>query len=105
MNVLVLMSDHHRFDALGCLANPLSHTPNLDRLAEQSVRFEVCYNQSPVCSPALHSLATGRYAHAHGVLTNSSMPYPDVYDCTRVAVFGLSAGSFGTYALERSQCG
>ncbi|MDE2829043.1 MAG: sulfatase-like hydrolase/transferase, partial [Gemmatimonadota bacterium] len=33
MNVLVLMSDHHRFDALGCLGNPLAHTPNLDRLA------------------------------------------------------------------------
>jgi arylsulfatase A-like enzyme len=79
MNVLVLMSDHHRFDALGCLGNPLAHTPNLDRLAEQSVRFEGCYNQSPVCSPARHSLATGRYAHAHGVLTNSSMPYPGMY--------------------------
>lgn len=79
MNVLVLMSDHHRFDALGCLGNPLAHTPNLDRLAEKSVRFDQCYTQSPVCSPARHSLATGKYVHAHGVFTNNSMPYPGMY--------------------------
>lgn len=76
VNILVLMCDHHRFDALGCLENPLAHTPNLDRLAAQSVRFENCYDQSPVCAPARHSLATGRYAHAHGVLNNGVKPYP-----------------------------
>ena len=75
-NVLVLMCDHHRFDALGCLGNPLARTPNLDRLAARSVRFDNCFSQSPVCAPARHSLATGRYAHAHGVVTNDSMPHP-----------------------------
>ena len=29
MNVLVIMCDHHRYDALGCLANPVAHTPEL----------------------------------------------------------------------------
>jgi len=75
-NILVLMGDHHRFDALGCLGNPMAHTPNLDRLAARSVRFAQCYTQSPVCAPARHSLATGRYVHAHGVRTNRDMPYP-----------------------------
>jgi len=76
MNILVLMCDHHRFDALGCLGNPLAHTPYLDKLASQSVRFDNCFTQSPVCAPARHSLATGRYVHAHGVITNSHLPYP-----------------------------
>jgi len=76
MNVLVLMCDHHRFDALGCMDNALAHTPNLDRLAEESVRFDNCFTQSPVCAPARYSLATGRYAHAHGVITNRHRPYP-----------------------------
>ena len=79
MNVLVLMCDHHRFDALGCLGNPLADTPNLDKLAERSIRFENCYNQSPVCAPARHSLATGRYAHAQGVITNRHQPYPGMH--------------------------
>lgn len=76
MNVLVLMGDHFRFDAMGCMGNTLANTPNLDRLADQSVRFDQCFTQSPVCSPARHSLATGRYAHAHGVLDNGCMPMP-----------------------------
>lgn len=75
-NVLVLMGDHHRYDALSCLGNPLAHTPNLDRLAASSVRFDRCYNQAPVCAPTRHSLATGRYCHAHGVITNRHKPYP-----------------------------
>ncbi len=79
MNVLVLMCDHHRFDALGCLGNPLAHTPNLDKLAERSVRFENCFDQSPVCAPARHSLATGRYAHAQGVITNRHLPHPGMH--------------------------
>jgi arylsulfatase A-like enzyme len=75
-NILVLMCDHHRFDALSCLGNPLAHTPNLDRLAARSVRFASCYNQAPVCAPTRHSLATGRYCHAHGVITNRHRPFP-----------------------------
>jgi len=76
MNVLVIMCDHHRYDALGCLGNPLAHTPNLDRLAAESMRFGECYNQSPVCAPARHSLATGQYAHRHGVIGNPYKPFP-----------------------------
>jgi len=75
-NVLVLMCDHHRFDALSCRGNPLAHTPNLDRLASESVCFDSCYNQSPVCAPARHALATGRYCHANGVITNHHKPFP-----------------------------
>jgi choline-sulfatase len=40
------------------------------------VRFENCYNQAPVCAPTRHSLATGRYCHAHGVITNQHRPFP-----------------------------
>ncbi len=75
-NILVLMCDHHRWDALSCLGNPLAHTPHLDRLAARSIRFASCYNQAPVCAPARHSLATGRYCHAHGVVTNRHRPLP-----------------------------
>ena len=75
-NILVLMCDHHRFDALSCLGNALARTPNLDRLVSRGVRFGNCFTQSPVCAPARHSLATGRYAHAHGVINNNHKPFP-----------------------------
>jgi len=75
-NFLVIMGDHVRPDALSCVGNPLARTPHLDSLAARSVRFENCFTQAPVCSPARHSLATGRYVHAHGVRNNKDKPYP-----------------------------
>jgi choline-sulfatase len=74
MNVLVLMGDHFRADALGALGNPLARTPNLDRLLGESVRFSRAICQAPVCAPTRHSLATGRYCCDHGVLSNNHQP-------------------------------
>jgi arylsulfatase A-like enzyme len=74
-NILVLMGDHHRHDAMGWTGNPVAVTPNLDRLAQDACRFTNCFNQSPVCSPARHSINTGQYAHRHGVLHNHVFPY------------------------------
>lgn len=76
MNVVVLMGDHFRADALGALGNPLARTPNLDRLAGESVRFSQAFCQAPVCAPTRHSLATGRYCCDHGVLSNRHTPRP-----------------------------
>jgi len=95
-NVLVLMCDHWRHDAFGALGNPLAHTPNLDRLLGQSVRFADAFNQAPVCSPTRHSLATGRYVHAHGVLNNHVRNYPGMYTIAHhLAPRGWRALQFG----------
>lgn len=74
MNVLVLMCDQLRYDALGCQGNPYVHTPNLDRLAARSVRFTRAYCNSPLCGPTRHSLATGLYPYQHGVINNVVLP-------------------------------
>jgi len=60
-NILWICTDQQRFDTLGCYGNPFVHTPNLDRLAEQSVLFENAFSQSPVCTPSRASFLTGRY--------------------------------------------
>lgn len=78
-NILVLMGDHFRHDAMGWTGNPVAHTPNLDKLAAKSVRFANCFCQSPVCSPARHSLNTGQYAHRHGVVANGLEPHPGMF--------------------------
>ena len=62
-NVLILFSDEHRRDALGCAGHPLVRTDNLDRLARRGTRFTRAYTPSPICVPARASLATGRYVH------------------------------------------
>lgn len=69
-NVLFIMVDEMRWDAMGCEQHPVVRTPNLDRLAREGVRFAHSYTVSPVCSPARASAFTGRYAHVHGVTAN-----------------------------------
>jgi len=51
-NVLFLHTDQQRYSALGCAGNDAIETPNLDRLAEDGVRFSSAYVQSPVCMPS-----------------------------------------------------
>ena len=46
-NILFIMFDQLRFDYLSCTGHPHLHTPHIDRLAQQSVRFSQCYVQSP----------------------------------------------------------
>ena len=69
-NIILIMPDQHRADALGCAGNPVVTSPNIDRLASEGVMFRRAYSQSPLCQPARASLLTGRYPHQHGCLVN-----------------------------------
>jgi arylsulfatase A-like enzyme len=69
-NILWIMADEHRADALGCAGHPVVSTPHLDRIAREGVRFSTAYTVCPVCSPSRASAFSGRYAHVHGVTTN-----------------------------------
>lgn len=79
MNVLVLMCDHLRYDAISALGNGFVSTPNIDRLLRKSVYFGNCYSQAPVCGPARHSLATGKYPYEHGVVNNDVLPLEGMF--------------------------
>jgi len=70
-NVLILCSDEHMRDAMGCYGHPLVKTPNLDALARRGTRFTNAYTPSPVCVPARASLATGRYVWQTGCWSNT----------------------------------
>ena len=62
-NLLVIISDEHRFDSLGCLSGGAIKTPHLDALAKGGVQFSRAYTPSPMCVPARAALATGTYVH------------------------------------------
>lgn len=68
-NVLFIMADQFRFDALGCL-NGWIRTPSLDRLAATGTLFTSAVSNSLECVPARFSLATGLYPHQSGVWEN-----------------------------------
>ena len=69
-NILLLIYDKCRADALGCYGYSEAQTPNLDRLAASGVRFDHAYTPQALCAPARASMITGLYPHAHGVTRN-----------------------------------
>lgn len=64
-NILLIVSEDNSQD-LGCYGNSIVHTPNLDRLAENGVRFTNAYVTTSVCSPCRSSIFTGLYVHQNG---------------------------------------
>ena len=69
-NVLVLMTDQHRVDTIGCLGNPHAQTPNIDQLGEDGFAFTNCFTPTAICTPARASLMTGKLPLKHQVLAN-----------------------------------
>ena len=69
-NVVLVMSDQHRADMMGCAGDAGVLTPNLDRLAAEGVRFSRVSCQGPLCMPARASFMSERYVRDHGVYTN-----------------------------------
>ena len=76
MNILHIMSDQHHAGCTGYAGHPQALTPNLDRLAAESVQFTRCYTQNPICTPSRVSLLSGQYCHNHGYFALCG-PRPD----------------------------
>ncbi len=74
-NVLYIMCDQLRRDYLSCYRHPYLHTPNIDRLAAEGVRFARAYTQGTICGPSRMSSYTGRYVSSHQVAWNA-VPLP-----------------------------
>src|SRR5437867_5039160 len=70
LNVLILLFDKCRTDAIGAYGNKQVSTPSIDWLAGSGVRFANCYTPQALCGPARASIITGQYPHAHGLRRN-----------------------------------
>ena len=60
-NVVLILADDLGWSDLGCYGADLHRTPNIDRLATESVRFTNAYAASPVCTPTRASILTGKH--------------------------------------------
>ena len=70
-NVLLIMTDQHRFDLMNCAGNAFVKTPNIDRIARRGVRFTNAYCGYPVCLASRSAMLTGLYAHTTGAVNNT----------------------------------
>ena len=71
-NIVFILTDDQRYDAMSCAGHPWVQTPHMDRLAREGARFRNAFVTTSLCSPSRASFLTGCYAHTHGVFTNGS---------------------------------
>ncbi|SFB17625.1 sulfatase family protein [Algoriphagus aquimarinus] len=75
-NVIIILADQWRAQEVGYMGNTQVKTPNLDKLASQSLIFENAITTMSVCAPFRASLLTGQYPLTHGVFYNDK-PLPN----------------------------
>ena len=73
-NLLLIMVDEMRADAMSCAGHAIVKTPHLDRLAREGTRFATAFTVAPICTPSRYSHFSGRYAHVHGATDNDTPP-------------------------------
>ncbi len=94
--VFILLDDQGWADA-GSFGHPYMKTPHIDRLVDQSARFEQFYVASPVCSPSRAAFMTGHYPARHGIhdafathAKNANRDMPNWLDPELTTVFDLA---------------
>ncbi|MBA2115386.1 sulfatase family protein [Bremerella alba] len=74
-NILFVLCDDLRPDAVGCLGSEHVKTPHIDKIAQEGILFNNSFCTTSLCSPSRASILTGLYAHGHGV-TNNFTEFP-----------------------------
>jgi arylsulfatase A-like enzyme len=85
-NIVFILTDNQGAWTLGCYGNPDIHTPHIDKLAAEGVRFTRALASNPVCSPTRATFLTGLMPSQHGVhsfLDPKYMMGPQAYNTLR----------------------
>jgi arylsulfatase A-like enzyme len=64
-NIIFILTDDHRWDAMHCAGNDIIFTPNMDRLASDGIRFRNAFVTTPICAASRASILTGLYERTH----------------------------------------
>jgi len=72
-NVVFILSDDHRYDAMSFMDHPFVETPRMDGMAKEGVHLKNAFVTTSLCSPSRASILTGLYTHKHRVIDNNRM--------------------------------
>ncbi|WP_372947274.1 sulfatase-like hydrolase/transferase [Mariniphaga sp.] len=101
-NIIFIYTDDQRFDALGANSNNVIITPELDKMAQQGIRFTNANVVFSLCSPSRAALLTGRYGSANGVLQLGSDLNPkEITIANYLQEAGYQTGISGKWHIGR----
>ncbi len=74
-NIIFMMTDDHTTQAMTCYGGTLIQTPNLDRIANEGMRFDNCYVTNAISGPSRACILTGKFSHVNGYKDNFSTAF------------------------------
>lgn len=105
-NVVFLLTDDQRADALGCSGNSVIRTPHIDQLASDGVRFTNAFVTTSICPVSRASILTGQYMRRHGVTDFSRSLPPEAMHMTYPRLMrraGYYTGFIGKWGIGTSR--
>ena len=95
-NILFIMSDDHAYQAISAYQNHLIETPNIDRIAEEGIKFTNACVTNSICAPSRATILTGKHTHINGKTDNSrpfdttQVTFPELFQKAgyQTAMFG-----------------
>jgi len=102
-NIIFLLSDDQRWDALGCMGNRIIQTPNVDALSARGVTFDKQFVTTAICMSSRASIFTGQYERTHGMTEFSYRLSDSQFAQTYPALLraaGYRTGFIGKYGLD-----
>ena len=101
-NIIFLLADDLRWNALGCTGNRIIQTPNIDALARKGVRFRNAFVTTSICAVSRASILTGQYARRNKINDFKTDLSPQAFAQTYVALLraaGYRTGFIGKYGV------
>ncbi len=101
-NIIMLVTDDHRADAMGCAGNTIIQTPNMDALAGGGVRFTNTFVTTSICASSRASIFSGQWVSCHGIRDFATHFTPEAYANTypmQLKAVGYRLGFIGKYGV------
>jgi arylsulfatase A-like enzyme len=102
-NIIFILTDDQRWDALGYAGNEIIHTPNMDRLASEGLYFNNAFVTTPICAASRASLLTGLYERTHNyTFGKPNLNNQYMYDCYPYLLrkAGYRTGFVGKFGIK-----
>ena len=102
-NIILIITDDQRWDMLGCEGNSIIQTPNMDRLANEGIRFTHAFVSTPICAASRASIFTGLYERTHNFTFGKppiSENYTDISYPRLLKEAGYRTGFVGKFGVK-----